>query len=316
MHYSIEQDCRAIETCLRGIGAAELTEVPCLISATNNRVYRARTTRDTLIVKVVSDTGLDLQHMQRVNDELAARLPMVPLLHVEAPSTSFPCAIVVTRPIGDGQSVADRIEAGTIAESDEVALGRLLARVRKGVESLTLPQPGYGLYKLNRSMADTFAGYEAQYLERYGSRIIETCGDAIWPALVRCLTAAFERVDLNAARMGVFAFDLNLKNVLFDDAGSMWLLNLPILGYGDLRHGVGSALATLGGDVVRSELMRRCAQDDATLVDNADTLRTYEALTLLGVLAGYCHGGASAVAGARTWGYRVPIAERIGQLMS
>lgn len=316
MSDSLRDDERAIEACtIRGYGERPQVS-PTLVSATNNRVYRVQTPSRVLIVKVITDTGLDIQHIKQVNETLAPHLPIIPIEYIEEPSQVTPHTLLVTAPCGSGESVAERIEKGGLDATDELAVARLLAAVRSSVENLILPSTGYGLYKRNRDLSPSFGDHINEYIDRYGGRIVESSGrERAWLDAVERLKLAASRLDLSHCRMGVYAFDVNLKNILFDDAGRIWLLNLPILGYGDVRHGVGSALATLGGELVRTEYLQCCAASDPSLVKDSAAIRLYEALTLLGVLAGYCHCGHDEVMRAVSWGYRVPLAERLFSLL-
>ena len=106
----------------------------------------------------------------------------------------------------------------------------------------------------------------------------------------------FEDVIKSDATCGVFPIDINLKNFLVTDRGTLYLLNIPIFAYGPLVHGAASVVFQMHGQGLHTAFAQALYPGDPR------DLALFETYNALGVIAFYARKGPEAVQDARIWG--------------
>ena len=291
-----------------------LYSVPELISSTNNIVYKANSRSGrAYAIKCVTDPGLDVDFLLRTNRILQRTVRTQEIISADTSKSVLPFEVIVSR-YYEGISIAELVETGGMTSSLEMALAEFLFQIMESVKEVPIPNTGFGIYKKNREMFDTWASFIEDYIDRYVGRLAVIDSEEPWNTwkehLVGFAYSRFPKIEL--LNILPVSLDTNLKNFLYlPESKEFVLLNVPLVAVTDQRHGIAEIASQLCGSQTRQKFLNMILQSYQHVLDDWQVLAFYEVLSLVGVLAHIAGKDVSAVRSAQRWGYPVPLYQTI-----
>lgn len=285
------------------VGTAEV------ISATNNLVYRVDTkSGQSYVLKCVEDPGLDVQFGIQVNRHLQRYVLTQEIISADTTRSTFPCDVLISR-YYRGTDVASLAETGRMTSEMEKQFTTFLFDIFQALQSVSMPNPGYGIYKNDREMHPTWHSFMVDYIERYGGRL-ETL-DPVGPWRLWKLRLLDELAALTSKNVEMIfkpvSLDTNLKNFLYlPDSAEFVALNIPLVAVTDERHGIAEIASQLHGRAYEFFLQEVSVRRQDLLADQR-AFAFYKALSFVGVLAYVAAHEPQTIRTAQRWGYPVPF---------
>jgi hypothetical protein len=251
------------------------------LSDTNNRIYKVKTAAETLSAKLMLDADIPLDYFVGSSKVLQGDLPVqrVGAVYRETDGAPFDCII---SEYVEGIDLATALREEGVVEQEKVIqfFGRYIAACAK----LDKFFDGFGVYKLDGPMFDSFADYIDNYANKYWARA-RSFFDHDTALAVDGWISRLRQVCDAAEHFRPVAIDSNLRNFVVDDSGGLILLNVPIVAWSCRAHAVGAVSAHLRSFPLR-ELWLQHATNGWPSEERA-MVAHFEAWTLLGILSFY-----------------------------
>lgn len=296
----------AISSSLREVlGEIEYVRI---LSDANNIIYLVKDRAGvSYVVKAICDEAIDPYFLRRCGEVLSKFVRVAQIISIQDESALLGCPMIVLEYV-DGVSIAEAIETTQLSRETKELIVDAVIRTVIGCREIDFANGGFGLLKRGRRLHSSYKEFVLSYIDRYCSRLNECLGPrSSMQIYTQRLTSMFDSFLAKPMTLGTFPFDLNLRNFMLSDSLGPMLLNIPIIGRGDLRFGCGAALAQFRGTDLHGMLLGRLAEGLSDICLDNRTLAFYEALTLVGILAFHCSSGPEAVSAVRIWGSKRPI---------
>lgn len=301
-----------ITTYLNNLG------LPCddgslqIISDTNNPVYLFSSGAKKFIFKLIQDTDIELNFLKYCSDHLKKIVPVQNIQHIDQSLSDFALPVVISE-YATGRDVAAILESGEYSKEFESAFTDFLILITNSVNEIPPPAKGFGAYKTNRSLFNTFEEAIDFSLERYAGKFHRLLPDSPeWLHVYRVMESCANKVIKSAnADFCVVALDMNLKNFLWEKDAGFTLINIPITGYTHITMGIGEALSHLDGyaySTFWNKIQIINANQSASFFQR---ILYAETLGLLGSLSAAVGTDPQKIDSTLCWGYKANIKNRI-----
>lgn len=274
-----------------------------LLSGSNNHVWSVRLENVHLVVKIMTDTDVNIFLWEQVAAQLKDVLQVSETVDIDTSREFFEYDVVITR-FWDGTDLASFLASNSYQDIED-RFADLAHTILSQCRTIVPPREGYGPFKLGRPMYNSCGEYYVGQLNKFVNKI-ELSGAEFpkigWRGL---LEGMFQIVMRIADESAVFIpVDVNFKNFMLcgDKIG---LLNIPIFAFAPLHHGVASFSFQTRGQDSSFDMAERLYESLG--IPKSSYPGFFEAYNAVGVLAFYASDGAEAVSNTPMWGSRRPI---------
>lgn len=198
-----------------------------LASTSNSRVWRVRAENGTWSVKLLVDRSSDVHVERRVLDHLDANSAR----RIHAVVDLGQAHLVVARYL-DGELVADRLSRAPLEPDEADALAVQYRRVIDQIATVPLHAAGYGRLGSGQAAgARRWSDALRAYLEEQRRKGPATAA-LRYTAISTALDRLAHRLDEECGPPRTIATDVNSRNFLITDDGTLVALNFPVVRQG------------------------------------------------------------------------------------
>lgn len=287
-------------------------KAPELISDTNNPVYAFSSQNEKFILKIVTDTSIDLTYLKLFTDTLKSAVPVQDIITIERDTEISGLSVVICKYIS-GTDVKELLETDNAPPKFDEILTDFLLKTSEGISNVSPLSSGFGLYKTNQQLYSDFSSAVDFFVEKYTRKFARLLPDnKDWQKVSSVMGKYKEDIIKPSCHdFCIVSLDMNLKNFIWTENNHLALINVPVTGYLDRCFGLGEAASQLDG-AVHDLFMRKLDLKYGHKIDHLkEKIIFTETLGLFGTLSAAAGNDPNKVMTALNWGYRANISQKI-----